>query len=135
MKHSAVAALLAGILPTGPGADTAVAHDLVRRSAPAAGAAVVAGPVPVAVVYSSRIDRARSRLVLVAPDGARRELALDGSAPPNVLQASAPVDLAPGAYVLHWVVLSSDGHLTRGDIPFRAVAAGGPGPASGPPGR
>jgi copper resistance protein C len=132
MKHRVVTALLAGILPTGPGADSAVAHDLVRRSEPAANAAVVAGPVSVAVVYSGKIDRARSQLALVAPSGTRRELALDGSAPPNVLQAPAPIDLTPGAYVLRWIVLSSDGHLTRGDIPFRVVPTGGPGSASDP---
>jgi copper resistance protein C len=132
MKHHVVTALLAGILPTGPGADSAVAHDLVRRSEPAANAAVVAGPVSVAVVYSGKIDRARSQLALVAPSGTRRELALDGSAPPNVLQAPAPIDLTPGAYVLRWIVLSSDGHLTRGDIPFRVVPTGGPGSASDP---
>jgi methionine-rich copper-binding protein CopC len=132
MKHRVVTALLAGILPTGPGADIAVAHDLVRRSDPAANAAVVAGPVPVSVVYSGKIDRARSQLALVTPSGTRRELALDGSAPPNVLQASAPIDLTPGAYVLHWIVLSSDGHLTRGDIPFQVVPTGGPGSTSHP---
>jgi copper resistance protein C len=132
MKHRVVTALLAGILPTGPGADSAVAHDLVRRSEPVANAAVVAGPVSVAVVYSGKIDRARSQLALVAPDGTRRELALDGSAPPNVLQASAPIDLTPGAYVLRWIVLSSDGHLTRGDIPFQVVPTGGPGSTSAP---
>jgi copper resistance protein C len=132
MKHRVVTALLAGILPTGLGADSAVAHDLVRRSEPAADAAVVAGPVSVAVVYSGKIDRARSQLALVAPSGTRRELALDGSAPPNVLQASAPIDLTPGAYVLRWIVLSSDGHLTRGDIPFRVVPTGGPESASDP---
>jgi copper resistance protein C len=94
---------------------------------------VVAGrPVPIAVVYSGRIDRARSRLLLVAPDGTRRELALAGSSPPNVLQASAPIDLTPGAYALRWIVLSADGHLTRGDIPFRVVPTGGPGSASDP---
>ena len=132
MKHRVVTALLAGILPAGPGADSAVAHDLVRGSEPAANAAVVAGPVSVAVVYSGKIDRARSQLALVAPSGTRRELALDGSAPPNVLQAPAPIDLTPGAYVLRWIVLSSDGHLTRGDIPFRVVPTGGPGSPSDP---
>jgi methionine-rich copper-binding protein CopC len=132
MKHRVVTALLAGILPTGPGADSAVAHDLVRRSEPAANAAVVAGLVSVAVVYSGKIDWARSQLALVAPSGTRRELALDGSAPPNVLQAPAPIDLTPGAYVLRWIVLSSDGHLTRGDIPFRVVPTGRPGSASDP---
>jgi methionine-rich copper-binding protein CopC len=132
MKHRVVTALLAGILPTGPGADSAVAHDLVRRSEPVANAAVVAGPVSVAVVYSGKIDRARSQLALVAPSGTRRELALDGSAPPNVLQAPAPIDLTPGAYVLRWIVLSSDGHLSRGDIPFQVVPTGGPGSTSAP---
>jgi hypothetical protein len=132
MRHRVVVALLAGILATGPSADIADAHDLVRRSNPAANAALVAGPVSVAVVYSGRIDRARSQLALVAPDGTRRELALDGSAPPNVLEASAPIGLTPGTYVLRWIVLSSDGHLTRGDIPFRVVPTGGPGSASDP---
>jgi hypothetical protein len=26
--------------------------------------------------------------------------------------------LAPGAYVLRWLVLANDGHITRGEIPF-----------------
>jgi copper resistance protein C len=30
---------------------------------------------------------------------------------------------ATGDFVLHWQVLSIDGHVTRGDVPFRVDAA------------
>lgn len=125
---TAIAAVLAGALPGGSGG--ALAHDVVRRSHPPANAAIAPGQVQLAITYSGRIDRARSQLVLVAADDARRELDLDGSAPPNVLRTPAPIELAPGAYVLRWLVLSSDGHITRGEIPFRVVPATAPG--SGP---
>jgi hypothetical protein len=31
-------------------------------------------------------------------------------------------DLTPGAYTLIWQVLSIDGHITRGTLPFSVVA-------------
>jgi len=127
----AAAAVFAGGPPAGH-RGLALAHDVVRRSDPPANGTVRAGPIPIAVVYTGRIDRARSRLVLVAPDGTRRELVLDASAPPNVLRTPVPLELGPGAYVLRWLVLSSDGHITRGDIAFRVVPAAVPGPASDP---
>jgi hypothetical protein len=29
------------------------------------------------------------------------------------------IHLGPGRYAVHWQVLATDGHVTRGQIPFR----------------
>lgn len=126
-----IAMVLAGPSTLGP-TRQALAHDLVQRSDPPANGRVVAGGVPVSIAYTGRIDRRRSRLVLLDASSARHELDLDVSAPPNILRTPAPVELGPGAYVLHWIVLSSDGHLTRGEICFRVMPADRPGQASAP---
>jgi methionine-rich copper-binding protein CopC len=99
-------------------ANPAQAHDVVVHSYPARNGSVRAGDVTVEIEYSGRIDIERSRLTLAGADGRERDLSLEGSAGPNVLKARAGT-LAPGAYTLRWYVLSSDGHLTRGTIPFR----------------
>jgi methionine-rich copper-binding protein CopC len=98
----------------------AQAHDVVVRSHPAKNGSVQAGEVTVEIEYSGRIDIGRSRLSLAGPDGGERDLSLDNTVGPNVLKAAAG-SLGPGVYTLHWYVLSSDGHLTRGTIPFRAT--------------
>ena len=94
------------------------AHAVVESSQPAANAVVAPGDVHVRVQFSSRIDRARSRLTLVEPDGRQTTLSLAPGDEPGVLAATAR-PTAPGRYALHWQVLSLDGHVTRGDVPFR----------------
>jgi methionine-rich copper-binding protein CopC len=109
------ATLLLGCAFLGP--VPAGAHAIVVAATPAADG-VVAGPrVPIELRFNSRIDRERSRLVLVAPDGREVPLALAGAEAPDVLSAEAG-GLAPGRYRLRWQVLGLDGHITRGDIPF-----------------
>lgn len=126
-----IATILGGPSLPGP-IRRALAHDLVRRSDPPANGTVLAGAIPVSIAYTGRIDRRRSRLVLLDASGGRRELDFDVLAPPNILRTPAPVELGPGAYVLHWIVLSSDGHLTRGDIRFRVMPADPPNQLSVP---
>jgi methionine-rich copper-binding protein CopC len=95
----------------------AEAHAVLTQSTPAA-EAVVPGPrVEVELRFNSRVDAARSKLVLVAPDGGERRLEILPVDAPNVLRASAE-GLDAGAYRLRWQVLSIDGHITRGDVPF-----------------
>jgi hypothetical protein len=48
-------------------------------------------------------------------------VAIEKSGPADHLAGEADA-LAPGDYVLHWQVLAVDGHITRGDIPFRVAA-------------
>jgi methionine-rich copper-binding protein CopC len=102
----------------------AAAHAVVVASEPAAGAALAAPPQGVTIRFNSRIDHARSRLTLVAPDGTQSVLELAPDPEPTVLQASLPAGVAPlpGAWRLRWQVLAIDGHITRGDLPFTIAA-------------
>jgi hypothetical protein len=99
------------------GAVPAAAHAVVIASKPAIDAKVAGPNLPIELRFNSRIDRQRSRLTLVRPDGSSTTLALSAGTPPDLLTARAS-GLAPGAYRLRWQVLSVDGHITRGDIPF-----------------
>jgi len=100
----------------------ALAHAIVESSQPAANAVVAPGELRVRVQFSSRIDIARSRLVLIAPDRRQTTLALDADDKPGVVTATTRVN-TDGRFTLHWQVLSLDGHVTRGDIPFRVGGA------------
>ena len=95
----------------------ATAHAILEQSQPAAGGHVPAGKVTLTFDYNSRVDRARSRLTLTRPDKSQAVLRIDGSGPPNVISTSTELT-APGAYVVRWQVLATDGHITRGDVPF-----------------
>ena len=96
-----------------PGA--AHAHAILLDSQPAARGVAAPGPARITLRFNSRIDQARSRLVL-RRDGADQTLALQPTGAEDVLAAQAT--LAPGSYVLRWQVLAVDGHITRGDVPF-----------------
>jgi hypothetical protein len=95
------------------------AHAVLEASRPEAGASIPAGKIAMQLRYNSRIDRARSKLVLTGPDHTPRTLAIAPDGPPDVINTST--DLAPGAYVVRWQVLAVDGHITRGDVPFTVV--------------
>jgi methionine-rich copper-binding protein CopC len=99
----------------------AAAHAVVVSSTPKAGETVTGPALAVRIVLNSRIDRARSSLRLRAPEGAPRALALENDAEPNTLSAHV-TGLAPGAYRILWRTLSVDGHVTRGELPFRVAA-------------
>ena len=95
----------------------AAAHAILEQSRPPADGSVPAGTVDMVFTYNSRIDRARSRLTLIRPDHDQTVLQISPNGAPNVINTIA--DLAtPGAYVVRWQVLSVDGHITRGDVPF-----------------
>jgi methionine-rich copper-binding protein CopC len=99
------------------GPNAAVAHAIILSSAPAAGATVSGDAVAIRLHFNSRIDRARSKLTLLAPDGTVQALTPAADAPADELKADA-ARLSGGAWRLRWQVLSVDGHITRGDIPF-----------------
>jgi len=94
----------------------AAAHAILVESAPAINGTVPAGAVPIALRYNSRIDRARSRISLTRPDHSSAVLPIAPSSPEDSLDTT--IDLPAGPYVLHWQVLATDGHITRGDVPF-----------------
>ena len=94
----------------------AFAHAILEASEPKSGATIAAGDVAFALTYNSRIDATRSALTLSLPDQSKSKLTVAAGATPNILTSTA--HLAPGKYLLHWQVLSLDGHITRGQIAF-----------------
>lgn len=110
---------LAAVLSFSIAAST-VAHAVLLESSPALKSSVAGPDVPLKLRFNVRIDAARSRLTLIAPDGSSQTLEISGQDPPNTISAQAK-GLHPGAYRLRWQVLASDGHITRGEIPFTVV--------------
>ena len=99
---------------------SAIGHAVLLESSPAL-KSVVAGPnVQVKLRFNVRIDALRSRLTLVHPDGSTQVLEISKQTPADTLSAQAR-GLAAGEYRLRWQVLASDGHITRGEIPFTVM--------------
>jgi methionine-rich copper-binding protein CopC len=100
-------------------APAALAHAVVMAAEPAPQASLAAAPPLASLRFNSRIDAGRSRLTLVDPAGTTQELVLSAAPDqPTRLNAALP-RLGPGAWRLRWQVLAVDGHITRGEIPFR----------------
>jgi len=93
-------------------------HAILKASSPATGGSVIQPDMPVKLRFNVRVDAARSKLQLLRPDASTVELPIGKSPSPDVL-VSKLTGLRPGAYVIRWQVLSSDGHISRGEIPFR----------------
>jgi copper resistance protein C len=110
------AAVACAVLAAAP--DAVLAHAVIVASQPAANAVVPTGEIAIRLQFNSRIDAARSRLTLVAPDGNEASLAAAVGDAPGVLAARAHVGTV-GRWTLRWQVLSLDGHVTRGEVPFR----------------
>ena len=96
---------------------SAFAHAVLVESSPALKSSIPGPDVPFRLRFNVRIDAARSRLTLVDPDGSLQTLEISRQDPPNTISAEAR-GLRPGGYRLRWQVLASDGHITRGEIPF-----------------
>jgi methionine-rich copper-binding protein CopC len=111
MKNFAAAVVLGLAL-----SPSAWAHAILVDSTPAPLGHIPAGHLNLVFRYNSRIDAGRSKLTLKRPDGTSVRLAIAAAGTPDTLTAS--LDLAPGAYVASWQVLATDGHLTRGTVPF-----------------
>jgi methionine-rich copper-binding protein CopC len=94
----------------------AFAHAILIDSTPAPLGHIPAGPLNLVFRYNSRIDAARSKLTLKRPDETTERLAIQPAATEDVLKST--LTLTPGPYVASWQVLATDGHITRGTVPF-----------------
>jgi len=115
-RFVAVATVAVALLPV-----VASAHAILEESFPSVRGTLPTGDVGIWLRYNSRIDRGRSLLTLMKPDKTRQEIQISTDGPPN--QVKAQLNLPPGDYILRWQVLAVDGHITRGDLPFRVAGA------------
>lgn len=97
------------------------AHAVLVESSPALKSSVTGPDVPLKLRFNVRIDAARSRLTLVGPDGASQTLEISSKQGATEIISAEAKGLHPGLYRLRWQVLASDGHITRGEIPFTVV--------------
>ena len=96
----------------------AFAHAVLVSSTPQKNSAVNGPDITINLKYNSRVDGARSTLSLLKPDGTIEKIGTPDQPAPDVLSATSH-GLAKGAYVLRWQVLATDGHITRGEVPFQ----------------
>ena len=96
----------------------AFAHAIVMSALPGVNAHVPPGPLAIRLHFNSRVDLDRSRITVQGPDNADQPVALSHDEPPGTLAGSANVTIT-GPWKIRWQVLSIDGHITRGEIPFR----------------
>ena len=94
------------------------AHAVLLSSTPQKNSAVSGPDITINLKYNSRVDGGRSALSLLKPDGTVARLSGLVQPTPDVVSVMGH-GLVKGAYVLRWQVLSSDGHITRGEVPFR----------------
>jgi copper resistance protein C len=96
----------------------ALAHAVLVMSSPAINATMQGPDIAVAMKFSSRVDGARSTMLLSTSDGQPKPLVIEHQSAPDTLTARL-THLSPGKYAIRWQVLATDGHVTRGEIPFR----------------
>lgn len=93
----------------------AFAHAHLLSSTPQADATVSGPAVAIDLKFNSRVDSSRSHLDLVSADGKVQSLKISA---PGDAELASQAKLAPGKYTIRWQALSTDGHITRGEIPF-----------------
>ena len=97
----------------------AQAHAVLLDSRPAPKSEVSGAKIEISLHYNSRVDAKRSRLALKGPAGLK---VLDVRQGQTEADLAADISALPaGRYVLHWDVLSVDGHVSRGQVPFTAT--------------
>lgn len=94
----------------------AFAHAVLVSSTPKVNGSVHGPSIDMDLRFNSRVDGSRSNLSLVKPGGAIEPLPLLKQDAPNELVTHA--QLTPGKYTLRWTALATDGHITRGQVPF-----------------
>jgi methionine-rich copper-binding protein CopC len=96
----------------------ALAHAVLVDSQPGVNSTVSGPEVAVLLKYSTRVDLEHSTLTLLDPDGKVEKVAIQAQPAPGQLSAKL-TRLVKGAYELRWQVLATDGHVTRGKVPFQ----------------
>ncbi|HUP00915.1 MAG TPA: copper resistance protein CopC [Gemmatimonadota bacterium] len=106
-------------------ADSADGHTELLDSRPAEGDTLAAAPASLWLLFSAPVETGLTEVRLIAPGGRTIELEL-GAEPgqPRAIRAAVP-PLRPGAYRVHWRVLSADGHPIEGSYVFWIAAESG----------
>ncbi|WP_206831538.1 copper resistance CopC/CopD family protein [Alicyclobacillus fructus] len=111
------AALMAAL---GLHAPTASAHAYVVHSSPAPGQSLKSSPGRIEIEFDEPVQLLPGGLTVTNVDNQRVDLG-DGHRNPSdsrQVDVDVPSRLPRGLYTVHWQVISADGHLVSGSIPF-----------------
>ena len=112
-KRALIVALAAALLPA-----AALAHAVLLKSNPSAGAVIDASPPELMLRFSEEILPSMSNIVLVASDGTEISLTdVNDSRDVHIVTAPLP-HLPPGGYAIRWSIVSADGHPVSGTYSF-----------------
>jgi copper resistance protein C len=99
----------------------ALAHSVLVSSQPTANGTVSAKGFDVELKFDSRVDFARSRLTMESADGKKMVLkTAQGGGKGTVIAHAEGVPAGPCRLIFE--VLSVDGHIARGVVPFTITA-------------
>ena len=98
----------------------AMAHAHLQKAVPADGAVVTASPANVVLSFSEPAHL--TACWIQKGDGAKQKIGPLATEPARQITVPMP-QLAPGAYVVSWRVLSADGHIVPGQIRFTVSGA------------
>lgn len=98
-------------------AQLVLAHAVMVKSDPPAGASIAGPVIPVALQFNSRVDARRSKIAMVTGD--KEEQLVIGQQPSPDTVTTEIRNRKPGPCKLKWQVLASDGHITRGEFSFQ----------------
>ena len=121
-RRRLLAAVLVPLAAVAVFAGPASAHAIIVSSKPAQDSKVPQGPVDILLQFNSRIDIKHSRVSLVDAAAKVRVLEVSDGPAPGSLVARGIAD-STGRWIIRWQVLSTDGHITRGEIPFQVIAS------------
>ncbi|SRR6266545_1026869 len=100
------------------------AHAIVLESEPVRDAKLAEPPARLYLRFNSKIEKRLTQVSITAADGRAVPLpvSVDGSQGPD--RIAIPLGhLRPGAYVVRYKVLASDGHITEGALRFSVLEA------------
>jgi len=100
----------------------ATAHAIILESEPAAGAELAEPPARVYLRFNSKLEKRLSHVTLTGADGRLVPLAIKadrGETPDRIVLPLG--SLRPGAYVVRYKVLATDGHITEGALRFTVL--------------
>ena len=117
-----VAAALIGV-PTG----TALAHNSLLSSDPAAGSTVTVAPTQIVWVFQNSVPLDTMTVTLIDATGVRTELAGSVHGPSGDTEVITPLPaLQPGAISLRWRLVGADGHPITDSIDVTIAPPVGP---------
>ena len=118
-KDGILTGAIAGFALLFVAAAPATAHSFLIDANPSAKDHIAAAPKTIKLKFGAGVEPAYSTITIETPDGkVLAQGAVGKPDSPRELTLDAPADLPPARYIVRYSVLSSDGHVVKGNYEF-----------------